>query len=160
MKISTIAPLVEAVAQVGERLLLRVPNRGELSVTPQLVTNYPINIVTGIVGDIEGVVLFGLTRESALAVAEAILEKHLRVVDQSVSIALKQFGEMILSQDLSALRDSGVDFQLIPPAIIRGTGINVPTNDSPTLIIPLHFEGVGPICVKVSIFEKSAQAVA
>jgi chemotaxis protein CheX len=154
MKASNIAPFVDAVAQVGERLFSCVPTRGELSVTMDLVTNYPINILTGLTGDIEGVVLFGLNRESALGIAEVILNKKLRVFDQSVSFALVKFGEMILDRDTLALDKLGVDFELLPPAIVRGVGIGVPTNNQPTLIVPLHFEKLGSICVKLSVVEK------
>lgn len=160
MKVSYIAPFVEAVAQVGERLFDQVPTRGELSVVKDLSTTFPINILTGLTGDIEGVVLFGFTRESALAIAETILDKKLRVFDQSVSAALVKFGEMILDRDTLALGKTGVEFELLPPAIVRGVGIGVPTNNQPTLIIPLHFETIGSIWVKLSVIEKLSNRAA
>ena len=154
MDISHIGPLLDSVAKVGRDITSITPSRGELSVTQELFTQCPINIVSGISGDLEGIAMIGFSRESAFAFAEHELKRPIRVFDNAVSTVLINFGEQILEACSTSLKSTINQFSFTPAALIRGTGILIPTNGQPTLVVPLHFEKFGTIYVKLNVKAK------
>ena len=160
MKLETIAPFVEAALEVTEKLTGKPVIRGELSVMQDLVTRCPINIVSDVSGSIRGIVMFGLPRDTAMSLAEIILNRSLRVVDMSVSDALVGLGQKILESSSSALTSTGLEVELTPAKIIRGVSVGVPTEGVPILVVPLQFEEIGTIYVKLSVKEAQAKLAA
>jgi chemotaxis protein CheX len=160
MKLLNLAPFVDAAAEVCEQITEKTAVRGELSVVQDLVTNCPVNIACGISGDIEGIALFGLTRDAAINIASKMLNRPLRVFDQMVSAALMDLGERLLEKSSCALTQHGTNFKLTPATLIRGMSICVPTNGQPTVIVPLQFENIATIYVKLSVREKQASQAA
>ena len=86
--------------------------------------------------------------------AASMLNREIRVFDQSVSAALVDLGNMIYKISSEALAGQGIKFKLTPSNLVRGINISVPTFGVPTLIVPLQFEGVGTIIVKLSVREQ------
>jgi chemotaxis protein CheX len=160
MKIETIAPFVESAAEIVEKLTGKPAVRGELSVMQDLVTRCPVNIVSGVSGTAHGMVLFGLTRDTAMNLAEIILNKSLRVLDASVSEAIVGLGQKILENSSKNLTSTGIEFSVTPADLIRGVGVCVPTGGHPVLVVPLHFEDIGTIYVKLSVKQVQVQQVA
>ena len=151
MKAEFIIPFIEAATAVGEQIMGAHPSRGELSMNYELVTTEPINILCGVSGAIEGIALFGLSRETAMKIGERMLDTKLRVLDQTVSGAILEFGEKLEKAFSPRLSKLGYAFELIPVALVRGMYLPVPTLGSPILGVPLHFEGFGAITVHVSL---------
>lgn len=160
MNATTIAPFVDAVAQIGEERLRVPPTRGELAATKDLVTSCPISIVVGVTGNLNGLLLIELSRESAMAIAEGMLGRKLRVLDHTVATALEEFGKRVTSNCPPAFAKLGLSVQLSEPALIRGTNLVIATHGKPALIVPLHFAGVGSIIVSVSIKRSQGRAAA
>lgn len=160
MKLLNIAPFIDATAEVCEEVTGKIAIKGELSVKHNLVTTCPVNIISGVSGDIEGIAMIGIPREAALKFAEHLLKRSLRVFDQMVSGALVDLGERIFEQSSVTLKNLGLNFVLTPPALIRGTSICVSTNDEPIIVVPFHFEEIGIIYVNLSVKEKQASQAA
>ena len=151
MKAEFIIPFIDATTAVGEEIMGAHPSRGELSMNYELVTTEPINILCGVSGAIEGLALFGLSRETAMKIGERMLDTKLRVLDQTVSGAILEFGERLERAFTPLLSKLGHTFELTPVALVRGMHLPVPTMGAPILGVPLHFEGFGTIMVHVSL---------
>ena len=160
MKLETITPFVDAAIEVSEKLTGKPAVRGDLSVMQDLVTMCPLNIVSGISGSIRGIIMFGLPRDTAMNLAEIILHKSFRVLDMTVSDALVGLGQQFLESSSSALTTSGLEVELTPAKIIRGVSVSIPTNGVPILVVPLQFEEIGTIYVKLSVKEAQAKLAA
>ncbi len=159
MKAEFIVPFVDAATSVGEEITGLHPTRGDLELKNGLVTSLPINFLCSIRGDIEGIAMFGLSRETAMKIAETILDQKLRVFDQTVSSAIVGIGAKICEAFMASLSNQGLSVTLSHSALFRGTFVNVPTFGVPTLVVPVQFEGYGTISVNVSV-KKSIEAVA
>jgi CheY-specific phosphatase CheX len=160
MKLTNIAPFIDAAVKVCEEVSAKPAVKGDLSVTQNLVTSCPVNIISVVSGDINGVAMIGIPREAALKLAELVLKKSLRVFDQMVSGAILDLGQQVFDQSSKTLNGLGINFVLTPTALIRGTSISVPTNDQPIIVVPLHFEDIGTIYLNLSVEETQAAQAA
>jgi chemotaxis protein CheX len=151
MKVEYIAPFAEAASAVAEMMMGCKPTRGKLSAKPELFTALPVNILCGVNGDLEGLVLYGMSKDTALAVAELMLGEKPKVFDQLVASAISELGNMITGNSSSMFSSQGILCNITPPTLIRGNSIRISTFNTPTLVIPLLFEGIGSIDVNVSL---------
>ncbi len=153
MKAEFIAPFAEATSAVAEMMMGTRPNRGQLSAKPELFTALPVNILCGVNGDLEGLVMYSMSKDTALAIAGLMMGNSPRVFDQLVASAISELGNMITGNSSSIFAGQGVVCNITPPTLVRGNSIRISTFNTPTLVIPLIFDGVGTIEVNVSLRE-------
>lgn len=153
MKAEFIAPFAEAATSVAEMIMGAQPVRGDLSAKQVLFTALPVNILCGVNGDLEGLVMYSMSKDTAMKIAELMLGTTPRVFDQMVASAISELGNMITGNSSSIFSGKGMVCNITPPTLVRGNSIRVSTFNVPTLVIPFHFEGVGTIEVNVSLRE-------
>lgn len=153
MKAEYIAPFAEAATSVAEMIMGAQPTRGDLSAKQVLFTALPVNILCGVNGDLEGLVMYSMSKDTAMKIAELMLGTAPRVFDQMVASAISELGNMITGNSSSIFSNKGVVCNITPPTLVRGNSIRISTFNVPTLVIPFHFEGVGAIEVNVSLRE-------
>ena len=95
MKVEFVAPFAEATASVSEIVMDAKPSRGQLSAKPELFTALPVNILCGVNGDLEGLVMYSMSKDTALAIASLMMGSPMRVFDQTVISAISDVGNMI-----------------------------------------------------------------
>jgi len=153
MKAEFIAPFAEAATSVAEMIMGTQPKRGDLSAKQVLFTALPVNILCGVNGDLEGLVMYSMSKDTAMKIAELMLGTAPRVFDQMVASAISELGNMITGNSSSIFSNKGVVCNITPPTLVRGNSIRISTFNVPTLVIPFHFDGVGSIEVNVSLRE-------
>jgi chemotaxis protein CheX len=153
MKVEFVAPFAEATAAVAEMMMGARPDRGQLSAKPELFTALPVNILCGVNGDLEGLVMYSMSKDTALAIAGLMMGQNCRVFDQLVASAISELGNMITGNSSSIFAGKGVICNITPPTLVRGNSIRISTFNTPTLVIPLIFPEVGQIEVNVSLRE-------
>ncbi|MDH4389094.1 MAG: chemotaxis protein CheX [Fimbriimonas sp.] len=151
MKVEFVAPFAEATASVSEVVMGAKPSRGQLSAKPELFTALPVNILCGVNGDLEGLVMYSMSKDTALAIASLMMGSPMRVFDQTVASAISELGNMITGSSSSIFAGQGLICNITPPTLVRGNSIRISTFNTPTLVIPLIFDGVGQIEVNVSL---------
>jgi chemotaxis protein CheX len=151
MKAEFIAPFAEAATSVAEMIMGAKPVRGELSAKQVLFTALPVNILCGVNGDLEGLVMYSMSKETAMKIAEAMMGQTPRVFDQMVASAISELGNMITGNSSTIFSAKGVQCNITPPTLVRGNSIRISTFNVPTLVIPFTFEGLGSIEVNVSL---------
>jgi chemotaxis protein CheX len=153
MKVEFVAPFAEATSAVAEMMMGVKPSRGTLGAKPELFTALPVNILCGVNGDLEGLVMYSMSKDTALSIAELMLGQKPRVFDQLVASAISELGNMITGNSSSIFSGQGIVCNITPPTLVRGNSIRISTFNTPTLVIPLVFEGVGTIEINVSLRE-------
>jgi chemotaxis protein CheX len=112
--------------------------------------------LVGLAGDVEGRVLFDMTKETALHVAEAMNQEKLPGFDELAKATIQELANMITAQAVTKLHDLGFKFDLTPPALFTGDNMEVSTNlgEVEALIVPMELGNNGKIEVNVAIRER------
>lgn len=153
MKVEFVAPFAEATSSVTEMVIGMKPVRGALGAKPELFTAQPVNILCGVNGDLEGLVMYSMSKDTALKVAGLMLGQEPRVFDQLVASAISELGNMITGSSSGIFAEKGIICNITPPTLVRGNSIRISTFNTPTLVIPLDLPGVGSIEINVSLRE-------
>ena len=158
MKVQYVSPFAEAAVSVFEMLVGLTPERGQLAARPQLFTTQQVNIVCGITGDVEGLVIYGMSMNSALRIAGKMIGMPVTQFDQLVASAISELGNMVTGNSASLLAAQGFNCDITPPTILRGTNVKISTVDIPALVIPLNLKELGGFEVNVSLQERRKAA--
>ncbi len=154
MKVQYVSPFAEAAVSVFEMLVGMTPERGQLAARPSLFTTQQVNIVCGITGPVEGLVIYGTSMNSALKIASRMIGMPVTQFDQLAASAIGELGNMITGNSASLLAAQGFGCDITPPTIIRGTNVKISTVDIPALLIPLNLKDIGTFEVNVSLQER------
>lgn len=160
MKVEYVAPFAESATFVFKTLLGIAPERGQLSARPQLMTTHQVNVVCGIEGPVEGLVIIGMTMVTADKLAGRMIGATVVTFDAVAANAIAELGSMIASNAAMLLSESGYGVDIRPPAIIRGANVKITTLDLPSLVIPLHLKDMGTLEISVSLQERPPLAMA
>jgi len=112
--------------------------------------------LVGLAGDVEGRVLFDMTKDTALYVAGAMNQEKFTVFDELAKATIQELANMITAQAVTKLHDLGFKFDLTPPALFTGDNMEVSTNlgEVEALIVPMALGSNGKIEVNVAIRER------
>ncbi|MFN7015774.1 MAG: chemotaxis protein CheX [Fimbriimonadales bacterium] len=137
MKAEYINPFVSAAIEVFQMMLGSMPQRGQLSARRGIFTSQQCNIVLGVTGQLEGMIIYGMSLVTADKVAYQMLGTTIRTFDELAASAIAELGNMISGNALTKLSNAGYRCNLSPPSIIRGSSVRISTLEIPTLVVPL-----------------------
>lgn len=158
MKVEYVNPFAEGAVTVFKSLLSLVPERGKLSARPQIFTSQQLNTIFGVTGDVEGLVIYGMSMVTADRLASTMIGVPVVTFDQLAASAIAELGNMISGNSLALLSKAGFHCDITPPTIIRGTNVKVSTVDIPALTIPLVIPQHGEFEINVSLKQKRVLA--
>lgn len=158
MKVEYVSPFAEAAISVFRSLIGADVERGQLSARPDLFTTQQISIVCGITGDVEGLVIYGMSMITADKIAGKMLGTPVVTFDQLAASAIAELGNMVSGHSASLLAVQGYTCDITPPTIIRGTNVKITTLNIPALVIPLNLKDIGSFEVNVSLQERVRRA--
>jgi chemotaxis protein CheX len=160
MKVEYVSPFAEAAISVFEMLIQETPSRGQLKALPTMFTGQQINVMCGVTGSIQGLVIYGMSVTTADRIASRMIGQPVVTFDALASSAIAELGNMISGHSATALMNQGFQCDITPPTIIRGTNVKVSTYDVPALVIPLEFAEIGRFEISVSLNERVAKQAA
>ncbi len=158
MRVEYINPFVESAYSVIQEVLNVEVKRGELYLKSSSIPVLGVAAIVGLAGDVEGRVLFDMTRESALKVANDMLKSM--DMDQIDSLndmgraTITELANMITGQAVTKLHNLGFKFDLTPPAIFTGDNMEVSDPGVEALIVPMEIPQ-GKIEINVAIRERT-----
>lgn len=155
MKVEYVSPFAEAARSCFSSLVGVEAERGALSARPQLFTTQQVNIVCGITGSVEGLVIYGMSTVTADKIASLMIGAPIVTFDALAASAIAELGNMISGNAASILATAGYAADITPPTIIRGTNVKISTLNIPALVIPLELPEIGRFEVNVSLKERS-----
>ncbi|GBU27178.1 chemotaxis protein CheX [Treponema sp. R8-4-B8] len=156
MRVEYINPFVEAAYSVLKEVLSIEVKRGEIYLKPTSMSIMGVAALVGLAGDVEGRVLFDMTKETALFVAGKMNGENFTVFDELGKATIQELANMITAQAVTKLHDLGFKFDLTPPALFTGDNMEVSTNlgEVEALIVPMEIETPFKIEVNVAIRER------
>jgi len=142
MRVEYINPFVEASFNVLKEVLNTDVKRGDLYLKSSSMQIMGVAALVGLAGDVEGRVLFDMTKETALTVASSMNGEEMKIMDDMVKATITELANMITAQAVTKLHDLGFKFDLTPPALFTGENMEISNNlDVEALIVPME---VGP----------------
>jgi chemotaxis protein CheX len=151
MRVEYINPFVEAAFNVLKEVVNTDVKRGDLYLKSSTMSIMGVAALVGLAGDVEGRVLFDMTKETALFVASAMNGEEMRVLDEMVKATITELANMITAQAVTKLHDLGFKFDLTPPALFTGENMEISnTLDVEALIVPMEL-GAGSKNGKIEI---------
>ena len=156
MRVEYINPFVESAFSVLKEVMNAEVKRGEIYLKPTSMSIMGVAALVGLAGDVEGRVLFDMSKETALSVAGAMNNEKFTVLDELAKATIQELANMITAQAVTKLHDLGFKFDLTPPALFTGDNMEVSTNlgEVEALIVPMELGPNGKIEVNVAIRER------
>ena len=142
MRVEYINPFVEAAFNVLKEVLGTEVKRGDLYLKSSTMQIMGVAALVGLAGDVEGRVLFDMTKDTALAVASGMNNEEMKVLDDMVKATITELANMITAQAVTKLHDLGFKFDLTPPALFTGDNMEIANSmEVEALIVPME---IGP----------------
>ena len=151
MRVEYINPFVEAAFNVLKEVLNTDIKRGDLFLKSTTMQIQGVAALVGLAGDVEGRVLFDMTKNTALAVASGMNGEEMKVLDDMVKATITELANMITAQAVTKLHALGFKFDLTPPALFTGDNMEISNNlEVEALIVPMEI-GTGGKDGKIEI---------
>ncbi|MDR1858355.1 MAG: chemotaxis protein CheX [Treponema sp.] len=156
MRVEYINPFVESAFSILKEVMNSEVKRGEIFLKPTSMAIKGVAALVGLAGDVEGRVLFDMSKETALYVSGTMNQETFTVFDELAKATIQELANMITAQAVTKLHDLGFKFDLTPPALFTGENMEVSTNlgDVEALIVPMELGGENRIEVNVAIRER------
>ena len=154
MRVEYINPFVESAFNVLQEVLGGEVNRGELYLKSTSQPVLGVAAIVGLAGDVEGRVLFDMSKETALAIASEMNGEEMEKMDDLAKATITELANMITGQAVTKLHELGFKFDLTPPAIITGTNMEVSDSGVEALIVPVELPQ-GKIEINVAVRERA-----
>jgi chemotaxis protein CheX len=156
MRVEYINPFVEATYNVLNEVLGGGVKRGDLYLKESSMKIMGVAALVGLAGDVEGRVLFDMSRETALKVAGAMNGGEVfSTLDDMAKATITELANMITAQAVTKLHELGFKFDLTPPALFAGNNMEIAnTLKVEALIVPMDLGDNGVIEVNVVVRER------
>jgi chemotaxis protein CheX len=157
MRVEYINPFVESAFNILKEVLNCDVKRGEIYLKPTSMSIMGVAALVGLAGDVEGRVLFDMTKDSALYIAGTMNGETFPNLDELAKATIQELANMITAQAVTKLYELGFKFDLTPPALFTGDNMEVSTNlgtNVEALIVPMELGTAGKIEVNVAIRER------
>ena len=155
MRVEYINPFVEAAFNVLKEVLNADVKRGDLYLKSTTMSIMGVAALVGLAGDVEGRVLFDMTKATALNIAGAMNGEKFEQMDELAKATIQELANMITAQAVTKLHDLGFKFDLTPPALFTGENMEISNHEVEALIVPMELGPNGKIEINVAIREKT-----
>jgi len=161
MRVEFINPFVESAYSILKEYFAEAVKRKELSLKATSMSILGVAAMVGLAGDVEGRVLFDMSKETALNVSNTMAKSigmtdtYTELNEESSSIIM-ELANQITAQAITKLHELGFKFDLTPPAIFTGDNMVVSTSlgNVEALVVPMDLGPIGKIEVNVVIRER------
>ncbi len=153
MRVEYINPFVEAAYNVLSEVLGVEIKRGNLYLKSATKSVMGVAAIVGLAGEVEGRVLFDMSKVTAIKIASAMNMEELKEFDDLAKATITELANMITAQAVTKLHDLGFRFDLTPPALISGDNMEVSDQEVEALIVPMESE-LGNIEINVAVRER------
>jgi chemotaxis protein CheX len=155
LKIEFVRPFIVATQEVLNTELNRTVSieKGELNLEQRSYTTQDITVIIGVIGAVQGIVMYGLAERTAKNIVSAMLGQPVPVFDRMVESAIAEMGNVITGIASRELEKAGYPCTLAPPTVVSGRGVVISTLSIKRLQIPLLTD-LGQIDLSVALRER------
>jgi chemotaxis protein CheX len=158
MRVEYINPFVESAYSILQEVLSVEITRGELYLKSTSMPVLGVAAIIGLAGDVEGRVLFDMSKDTAIKIASGMLEsmemEPIEELNDMGKATITELANMITGQAVTKLHNLGFKFDLTPPAIFTGDNMEIADTGVEALIVPMELP-FGKIEINVAIRERN-----
>lgn len=137
MRVEYINPFLEAANNILTEVLQTPIKRGEINLKSTATPVLGVAAFVGLAGDVEGRVLFDMSRITALKIASTMNNEQMTRIDDMVKSTITELANMIVGFAVTRLQENGFNFDLTPPAIIVGDNMEITNQRMEALVVPM-----------------------
>jgi chemotaxis protein CheX len=153
MRVEYINPFVESSVSVMKEILGIDVKREQISLKSKAVPILDIAVIVGLVGQVEGRVLFDMKMETALKIISKMNDENITEFNELAKATITELGNMITGRAVTKLSEMGYRFDVTPPAIFSGKEMEISDVDIEALIVPIETT-LGRVEINVALREK------
>ncbi len=152
MDVRFLNPFVESAAEVLKVEVKIDIKRGDITMQKSSFTTDDVTVLINLVGQIQGVVLYELSKETGLGFVSKMMGQKFTEFDSLAQSGIAELGNVISGKATVELSKTGLDSTISPPTMIIGKGTQISTIDFPRLVVPLKTD-VGTLTVHLALKE-------
>lgn len=100
--------------------------KGEIKIYKNIINNVGgVVVFVCITGDLEGRLIFSMTKETALKLASALNMERMKNINDLFIATLKEFVNMVAGGAISEVADKKIDLDMTPPTILMSREVAV-----------------------------------
>jgi chemotaxis protein CheX len=155
MNVKFLNPFVEAATDVLSADLKVNINRGNLTLQKSALTTDEITVLIHLIGQVQGVVLYGMRISTGLAMVSRILEQEFTEFDNLAQSGIAELGNVISGRATVKLSQAGYESTISTPTLVIGKGVQISTLDFSRIIVPLSTD-LGDMVVHLAVRENQS----
>lgn len=156
MNVQFLNPFIEAACVVLESEVGVSITRGPLRLDRSAATATDVTVLISMVGQVNGVVMYGLSEETGINVVSQILGQKFDEFDSLAQSGIGELGNVITGQAGNRLAEAGFEAKISPPTMVLGKGTLISTLDFERLHVPLQTE-LGTIEIHLALREMNSR---
>jgi chemotaxis protein CheX len=145
-------PFLEAASEVLSADVHVEIKRGSLSLEKSALTSNDVTVMISLIGQIHGVVLYGMSFATGIGIVSQILEQEFAEFDNLAQSGIAELGNVISGRATVKLSQTGFQSTISTPSIIIGKGIQISTLDINRIVVPFS-TSLGDIIVHLALRE-------
>ena len=157
MNVKFLNPFLDAAADVLFAEANITSSRGSISLQKSALTSSEVTVLISIIGQIQGVVLFGMSTPTSLAIVSRIVDQQFDELNGLAQSGIAELGNVISGKATINLSNSGYQTTISPPTLVIGRGAQISTLDFSRIVVPLETK-VGPIMIHLAVRESESSA--
>jgi chemotaxis protein CheX len=157
MNVKFLNPFVEAANEVLQAEVGLSVTRGNLSLNKSALTADEVTVMISMVGQVQGVVLYGLSVGTALSLVSQMMGETCADFDNLAQSGVAELGNVITGRASIKLSEAGYNCNISPPALILGKEITISTLDFSRIVVPLNTT-LGEIVVHLALRDNLSAA--
>lgn len=152
MDVKLMNPFISAASEVLEKEVGIQSGKGRISLQKNAHTTEEVTILVRLAGQIEGMVGYGMSEDTAKAFVSEMMGQEWSVLDELAQSALGELGSMIVGLANTELSDRGYETNISPPMLILNEGALISTLDLQRLVVAIETP-YGPVQVHLALQE-------
>ncbi|MGE5620285.1 MAG: chemotaxis protein CheX [Sphingomonadaceae bacterium] len=110
---------------------------GQLSAQKDNYVTQDVTALVGVTGELRGMVIFGLSKETALALVSHMMGQEFRELDAVAESGIAELGNVVVGSAVTSLAEFGYKCGITPPAVVLGSNTVISTPNLHRLVFPL-----------------------
>ncbi len=150
-------PFIQAAHDVMRaELQIQDLGRGDLALQSTSYTSDEVTVMVGVVGELQGVVLYGMSERTAKNMVSSMLGEIYPVFDRTVESAIAELGNVVTGAASQELEKAGFSCRLTPPMVVTGRGAIISTISIQRLVVPIVCQ-LGSLTIHVALRDVSPE---
>jgi len=148
-------PFINAVVEVLEMECGLSAQRENVSLQKTALTADEITVMISLIGQVQGVVLYGLSTATGLGLVSRVMSQEFLELDNLAQSGIAELGNVITGRATVNLSHAGFQSNISPPTLIIGQGVQISTLDFARIVVPVKTDA-GTVTVHLALRESSS----